>query len=211
MNRLDLGKLEQRFPAIYVTLISVLLGLVLEDMASQLRDAGTYDSLTWAIALYVTTITIASWTTYTFVAITQVRRPRVLDSLNVFLVAATIYLMSSCFGKTPDYFFSAVALYNLAALYSTHYNMRMLAQVMPFRVGFKDIGWTYSIPVFTAIAYPFITALAHNDLTPALVIVFAYLPSALTLVSVGLFRQAWKNLLDRAEAMQAQATASTLL
>lgn len=201
MNRLDLGKLEQRFPAIYVTLISVLLGLVLEDMASQLREVETYDGLTWAIALYVVSITIASWTSYTFVAITQNRRPSVLDSLNVFLVAATIYLMSGCFGKTPDYFFMSVALYNLAALYSLHYNMRMLAKAMPFAVEFKDIRWTYSIASFKVIVYPFITALAHGDLPQTLVIFFAYFPSVLVLVWVGLFYRAWQRLLDRAEAL----------
>lgn len=82
---IDLDRIEGLFPTIYVTLISVLLGLALEDLLSLIRTVDNSDPWIWVVGISMLTFYIAVWTGYAFLAITQKRRPRILDTVNEFL------------------------------------------------------------------------------------------------------------------------------
>jgi len=48
---IDLDRVEGLFPTIYVTLISVLLGLALEDLLSLLRSVDISDPWIWIVGV----------------------------------------------------------------------------------------------------------------------------------------------------------------
>ena len=138
MAGLNIARVEDLFPTIYITLISVLLAVGLEDAISQLREIESNDLFDWVIAVYVSGTTLAAWTGYSFIAITQVRRPRLLDSVNVFGLALGIFTLNSSIGESHRWFFSAVSLYMFLAAYAVFYNVKLLAEVLPFELQFKD-------------------------------------------------------------------------
>jgi len=138
MSRLNLARLEDRFPTIYITLISVLLAVGLEDAISQVRAVESNELFNWIITIYVCGTTLAAWTGYSFIAITQVRRPRLFDSVNVFALAIGIFIINSSIGEAHHWFFYATSLYMFLAAYAVIYNIRMLAEVMPFEMQFRD-------------------------------------------------------------------------
>ncbi|TDG13403.1 hypothetical protein E2F43_07625 [Seongchinamella unica] len=138
MPRLDISRIEDRFPTIYITLISVLLAVGLEDVISQVRTVESNELFNWVIAIYVSGTTLAAWTGYSFIAITQVRRPRLFDSVNVFALAIGIFIINSSVGKAHHWFFFATSLYMFLAAYAVVYNISMLAEVMPFDMQFRD-------------------------------------------------------------------------
>jgi hypothetical protein len=138
MQKLNLARIEDRFPTIYITLISVLLAVGLEDAVSQVRNVESSEFFNWVIAVYVGGTTMSAWTGYSFVAITQLRRPRLLDSVNVFGLAIGILILNSSIGKPHYWFFASFSLYMLLATYAVTYNLKLLGEVMPFDMQFSD-------------------------------------------------------------------------
>ena len=138
MSDFNIARIEDRFPTIYITLISVLLAVGLEDAISQVRTVQSNELFNWIILIYVCGTTLAAWTGYSFVAITQVRRPRLLDSVNVFGLAIGIFILNSSIGKSHHWFFFSVSFYMLLAAYAVAYNIRMLSEIMPFDMSFRD-------------------------------------------------------------------------
>ncbi len=138
MTPLNIARIEDRFPTIYITLISVLLAVGLEDAISQVRAVESNELFNWIITIYVGGTTMAAWTGYSFVAITQVRRPRLLDSVNVFGLAIGIFILNTTIGAPHHWFFFAFGLYMLLASYAVVYNISMLAETMPFDLRFSE-------------------------------------------------------------------------
>ena len=138
MTSLNIARIEDRFPTIYITLISVLLAVGLEDAISQVRSVESNELFNWIIAIYVAGTTLSAWTGYSFVAITQVRRPRLLDSFNVFGLAIGVFIINSSIGAPHHWFFFAFSVYMLLASYAVVYNIKMLADTMPFDMRFED-------------------------------------------------------------------------
>ncbi len=196
---IDLKRLEQLFPTIYVTLISVLLGLVLEDLVSQIRDADTRGPWLWIIAAVSLSYCISTWTGYSFIAITQKRRPRVLDSINVFLVAVGLFLINSSIDQHPAFFFFVVAAYAWAAIYAVIYNFRMFLEVLPFEGSFADYKWTVFVLIPFALGFPIIGTLSvQNALNYEVQMFFGATAMIVPVAWTSVFYPTWKNLLNRA-------------
>jgi hypothetical protein len=138
VTNLNIARIEDRFPTIYITLISVLLAVGLEDGISQVRSIESNGVFHWIVAVFVGGTTLSAWTGYSFVAITQVRRPRLLDSVNVFGLAIGVLIINSSIGTPHHWFFFAFSLYMLLASYAVVYNLKMLSDAMPFEIRFRD-------------------------------------------------------------------------
>lgn len=204
MAIIDLPRLEDRFPTIYVTLISVLLAICLEDLVSLVREASHYDAFLWSHAAYVTGTTIAAWTGYSFIAITQHRRPRLLDSLNVFFLAIGILTINSTIDQAAHWFFLSLGIYAIAIIYAVHYNIPMLADVLPFELPFREWRW------LVLIVWPFIPLgfgaawLSYKGLMSEgteLLVAYAFLLQPVSWAT--LFYAYWKRWLTRAESILA--------
>lgn len=199
MAHLNLSRIEDRFPTIYITLISVLLAVGLEDAIAQVREVESSEFFNWVIAVYVGGTTMSAWTGYSFVAITQVRRPRLLDSMNVFGLAIGILILNSSIGRPHYWFFASFSLYMLLATYAVVYNIRMLAEVMPFKVRFND--WApclYGVLLY-APPYAVISWLSfRGTFSVATELAFALFAMTQPILWAGSFYKFWKNVMNRA-------------
>ena len=200
MTGLNIERIEDRFPTIYITLISVLLAVGLEDAISQVRSAESNELFDWIIIIYVAGTTLSAWTGYSFVAITQVRRPRLLDSFNVFGLAIGIFILNSSIGAAHHWFFFAVSLYMLLASYAVIYNLKMLSDTLPFDMQFSDWApclWgvlLYSPPAAVAGTLSYLGLLSEN--AEIVLAVMATTQPPLWAIS---FYKMWKTAMNRAQ------------
>ena len=200
MKRVDLARIEDRFPTIYITLISVLLAVGLEDAISQLRASEPSGLFDWVIAAYVGGTTLAAWTGYSFVAITQIRRPRLLDSINVFGLAIGILILNSTIGKPHYLFFAAFSLYMMLATYAVIYNLRLLGEAMPFDLQFSD--WApclYGVLLYSP-PYAVIAFLSfRGTLSEPTELAFALFVMPQPILWAMSFYKVWKMAMNKAE------------
>ena len=199
MEPINLRRVEDRFPTIYITLISVLLAIGLEDTVSQVRAVESSELFNWLIAAYVGGTTLAAWTGFSFIAITQIRRPRLLDSVNVFGLAVGVFMLNSTIGQEHYWFFCAFALYMLLAAYPVLYNLPMLGETLPFEYRFKDWQWTlYALLLYI----PFYLAIGwfsyQGRLSDEIELLFLCLALTQPISWAIIFYAVWKKALDRA-------------
>jgi len=199
MSKLNLARIEDRFPTIYITLISVLLAVGLEDAVAQVRVVESSEFFNWVIAVYVGGTTMSAWTGYSFVAITQVRRPRLLDSMNVFGLAIGILILNSSIGKPHYWFFASFSLYMLLATYAVVYNIKLLAEVMPFKVQFRDWAPCLYGVLFYSPPYALISWLSYRGmLSYTTELAFALFAMTQPILWAGSFYKFWKGAMNKA-------------
>jgi hypothetical protein len=199
MEKLNLARIEDRFPTIYITLISVLLAVGLEDAISQARNVESSEFFNWMVAAFVGGTVISAWTGYSFVAITQVRRPRLLDSVNVFGLATGILVLNSSIGMPHYWFFASFTLYMLLASYAVVYNLKLLGEVMPFDMPFSDwapclYGVVLYIPPYAVITWLSYSG-ALGETTELAFALFAMTQPILWAMS---FYKMWKKAMNKA-------------
>lgn len=202
MTRINFARIEDRFPTIYITLISVLLAVGLEDAISQVRTIESNEMFNWIIVFFVSGTTLSAWTGYSFIAVTQVRRPRLLDSVNVFALAIGIFILNSTIGEAHHWFFFAFSLYMLLATYAVIYNIGMLGETMPFEPQFRD--WAPCLWGVVLYAPPGALAgwLSYRDLVGETTeIVLALVIMTQPLLWALSFYKMWKGFMNRARAM----------
>jgi hypothetical protein len=101
----NLKRIERLFPAVYVTLISILLGFAIEDLINRIRELSSINIYAVLVAISILCAIFAAWTGYSFVSMTQERLPRLLDCVNVFVLAFGVYLLNSTLGMEIWFFF----------------------------------------------------------------------------------------------------------
>ena len=150
----NLNRIERLFPAVYVTLISILLGFAIEDVISRLRELVSIDIHAVLVSISIFSAIFAAWTGYSFVSMTQERLPRLLDSVNVFALALGVYLLNSTLGKEIWLFFAAVFVYFVGALFATLYNFRILLENLPTNYTMKNFRWDILLIAHNFAIYP---------------------------------------------------------
>ena len=200
MKKVDPAKIESLFPTIYITLISVLLAVGLEDAISQVREVESSELFNWVVTAYVCGTTLSAWTGYSFVAITQIRRPRLLDSVNVFGLAIGIFILNSSIGKPHYFFFAAFSLYMLLATYAVVYNLKLLGEAMPFDLQFSD--WApclYGVLLYSP-PYAVIAFLSfRGTLSEPTELAFALFAMPQPILWAMSFYKLWKTAMNKAE------------
>ena len=140
-------KIEKLFPSVYITLISILLGFAIEDVISRLRELSPLDVQTVLIGVAILSAVFAAWTGYSFVSMTQERLPKLLDSVNIFLLAFGIYLLSSTLGLGVEWFFAALVVHFTFAMFATIYNFNILLRNLD-----TSYSWKIFLPNVVVIA-----------------------------------------------------------
>jgi hypothetical protein len=200
MKKVDPAKIESLFPTIYITLISVLLAVGLEDAISQVREVESSELFNWVVTAYVCGTTLSAWTGYSFVAITQIRRPRLLDSVNVFGLAIGIFILNSSIGKPHYFFFAAFSLYMLLATYAVVYNLKLLGEAMPFDLQFSDWAPCLYGVLFYSPPYAVIAFLSfRGTLSEPTELAFALFAMTQPVLWVMSFYKLWKTAMNKAE------------
>jgi hypothetical protein len=110
-------RVKQQFPGLFVTLVSVLIGLVLADLVSEARDRMTLWPLdagtlrTWAQLAGVGACAIASWIVYSHLGVARRCIPTLPDTIVAFLIPMPLLVLTGLSGRAdiwPFFYASGV-------------------------------------------------------------------------------------------------------
>ena len=110
-------RIKAQFPGLYVTLVSVLVGLVYEDLVSIARDRHDlwplqYTSVkTWVQVATAGAAAFLAWIGYAHIAIARRAIPTIFDSLNVLVMPLFLFVLNSAIGGPDHVWFYMLAGY----------------------------------------------------------------------------------------------------
>lgn len=194
-------RVAAQFSSLYLTLASVLVGLVLADLFGQVHARMVLWPLTletwrtWFQILGNTLATLSAWITYSHLGLLRKRLPTIWDTLDAMLVLVTIPVNAAT-GRhdAAPYFFWAGA-YCLLAICAVNLNVRMATRE-PLLAHLPRIGRFGGPYTFLYLGFPGflgLAAMSHLHLASPLLELSgaALVPVAGVLISI-LFMREWR-------------------
>jgi hypothetical protein len=199
-------RIREQFPALYITLVSVLIGLALADLVAEARMRMvlwplTLDTLrTWGELTGNLFSALAAWVVYAHIGISRRRIPTLADSLIAFSLPLFLLLLNSYVGVTPMwkwlYFASAFLVFSLA---TTLWNFHILRQETEL-ASFRRLSRITGYPIIFITGIPFYAADGWADqnhlLSPLLETVCALIPAPSALFLCHVFLREWRTAID---------------
>jgi hypothetical protein len=123
------ARVARQFSSLYLTLVSVLVGLVLADLFGQVHARMVLWPLsletmrTWCQIVGNTLVALSAWVTYSHLGLLRERLPTIWDTLDAALVLVTIPLNAATGRHDAAAYFFWAAAYSLLALCAIHINL----------------------------------------------------------------------------------------
>jgi hypothetical protein len=199
-------RIREQFPALYITLVSVLIGLALADLVSQARERMmlwplTIDTLrTWGELTGNLFSGLAAWTIYAHLGISRRRIPTFADSIIAFTLPLFLLLLNSYVGVAPMwkwlYFAAGFLVFSLA---TTLWNFHILRQETEL-ASFRRLGRLTGYPLIFISGIPFYAVAGWADqsgyLSPLLETLVAWIPAPSALFACFVFLREWNSAID---------------
>jgi hypothetical protein len=141
-------RLEDNYSAIYITLVSVMLGLALDDVVSIMRSIENLTLFTWVTAIFSVHVIFNAWVGYASAASAVRLVPSVWDALNVFVLSVAHFGLNSAIGEAPIVFFYSASCYSAIAGGVVYYNVWRVNQDDAIKLElatFRIIFWINAI------------------------------------------------------------------
>jgi len=116
-------RLKENYAAIYITIVSVMLGLALDDLVTTMRSIESLSPFNWLTGAFVAHVIFNAWVGYSAAASVARLVPSVWDSLNVFTLTIAHFTLNSAVGAAPVVFFYSACFYSAIAGGVTYYNV----------------------------------------------------------------------------------------
>lgn len=142
------ARLEDNYSAIYITLVSVMLGLALDDVVSILRGIEDLTLFNWVTAAFSVHVIFNAWVGYASAASAVRLVPSVWDALNVFVLSVAHFALNSAIGEEPIVFFYSASCYSAIAGGVVYYNAWRVDQDDAIQLDlatFRSILWINAI------------------------------------------------------------------
>jgi hypothetical protein len=203
------ARVAKLFPSLYLTLVSVLVGLVLSDLFSEMHARMTLWPLTieacrtWCQVLGNTLAALAAWVTYSHLGLVKQRLPTVWDTLDAVLVLITIPSNALVGRHEAAGWFLVAGCWNLLAVCAVRINLWQASRE-PSLSHFARIGrfsGPYNYLYVGVPAFMVMSVLSYLHMTTPLVELAAAATAPIAGVGVTLlFMREW-----RAAVLQARA------
>jgi len=197
--------LEQRvarqFSSLYLTLVSVLVGLVLSDLFSSAHDRMTLSPLTfetartWGQIFSNSLAVLSSWMTYSHLGLLRNRVPTIWDTIDAMLVLVTVPLNAATGLHDGAAWFFWAAAFSLLGITAIRINLWQAAREPALahlrRLG--RFGGPYTFLYLGVPGYLTLALASHLHLTPLWLeaLVTTTTPFAVVLVTI-LFIRDWR-------------------
>lgn len=201
-------RVKQQFPALFITFVSVLIGLVFADLVSEARSRMTLWPLnlatlrTWAQIFSMAASAFAAWVVYSHLGISRTHIPSFADSFGAVLVPTPLLIFNSFVGLPqiwPWFYFASA--YLLVCLGSSLWQLRLThaeLELHTFRdmhrpTGFLGVFYT-GVPLFALAGW----GDQHGWLSAWMELSLAALPIPAALLCVHLFLRDWRHAIESA-------------
>ncbi len=110
--------LSSQFPTVYITFLSILVGLALEDLFSSVKateelfQLSSTAAVVWLQVLFSLMATIGAWMHYSTVAMLRNSVAQPIDAINILQLTISLFVLNACIGiETTGLFWLAAAFY----------------------------------------------------------------------------------------------------
>jgi hypothetical protein len=194
-------RVARQFSTLYMTLVSVLVGLVLSDLFGQIHGRMILWPLTletgrtWAQIFGNTLAVLASWVTYSHLGMLRRRLPTIWDTVDVLLVLNVIPLNAETGRHAAAGWFLWAAAFSLLGVTAVRINLRQATREPALahlpRIG--RFGGPYTFLYLGAPGYLGMAALSYLHLAPPwLELAAASTPAAASVFVTALFMREWR-------------------
>jgi hypothetical protein len=196
-------RIKAQFPALFITLLSVLVGLVLADMVAEARtrislwplDVETLRN--WGQLAAHASSALTAWVIYSHIGISHERVPSLSDSVVAFIVPLTLLLAMSLIGRDEVWPWFYYASFSLAVSLVTSMWLLYLSRDEPQMAYFGKLLRTRGYFVVFYIGIPTYAAAGALDqlgaLSPQVQLLFAGIPMPTALAAAHLFLRDWRE------------------
>lgn len=202
-------RVQERLPDLFVTLVSVLTGLVLADLVTEARarmrlwPLDLQSMLTWCQLSATFLSAIIAWIQFTHIGVSRHRLPTFGDSIVTFAIPLGVLIVTSFIGRPEGWpWFYAAAAYLVVAIVSVAWHLR-LAMAEPelagLQAGLRPTGFLgplyFAAPFYACVGW----ADQHGWLSPLGEVLLAAGASPTALFVGYLFFRDWHRTLPSAE------------
>jgi hypothetical protein len=201
------GTLERRiklqFPALFITLLSVLIGLVLADMVGEARTRIELWPLnvetlrSWGQLGAHTASALTAWIIYSHIGISHERIPSLSDSIVAFIVPLTLLLAMSLIGRELIWPWFYYGSFSLVVSLATSTWLLHLSRGEPEMARFAHLLRTRGYFVIFYVGIPVYAAAGLFDqlhlMPPVVQLMFAATPLPSALMAAHLFLRDWRE------------------
>jgi hypothetical protein len=204
-------RIKQQFPGLFITLLSVLIGLVFADLVAEAHARMTLWPLTvdairtWGQIFAMGTCALTGWVFLAHIGISRLRIPTLEDSLIVFLTPVPLLIGNSFVGLKEVWPWLYYASFYLAmSLGATFMQVRM-ASAESELASFARIAKPFGPALVLYIGIPFYAAAGWADsqamFSPVTEMLLAMSPTPAALCFLWLFFRAWHRAIAEAPAL----------
>ncbi len=207
-------RIREQFPSLYITLVSVLIGLALADLVAEARAHMqlwplTVDTLrTWGELTGNLFSALSAWTIYAHLGISRRRIPAFADSLIAFTLPLFLLILNSYVGVGPMwkwlYFASGFLVFSLATTLWNFHILRLETELASFR----RLGRLTGYPMIFISGVPFYAIAGWADqngyLSPLLETLVAWIPAPSALFACFIFLREWRAAIDATHGISAR-------
>ena len=201
------GALERRiklqFPALFITLLSVLIGLVLADMVAEARTRIELWPLnvetlrSWGQLGAHTASALTAWIIYYHIGISHERIPSLSDSVVAFIVPLTLLLAMSLIGRELIWPWFYYGSFSLVVSLATSMWLLHLSRGEPEMARFAHLLRTRGYFVIFYVGIPVYAGAGLLDqlhlMSPNVQLLFAAMPAPSALMAAYLFLRDWRE------------------
>ena len=196
------ARVARQFSSLYLTLVSVLVGLVLADLFSTIHARMILWPLTWETArtwcqIFGNTLAVLSaWVTYSHLGLLRNRLPTIWDSVDAALVLVTVPLNAATGRHDATGWFFWAAAYSILALAAVKINLWQATQEPALRhlPRLGRFSGPYSFLWVGGPGYLAMSAACYYHLATPLLELLATATAAIAAVVVTiLFMSAWRE------------------
>jgi hypothetical protein len=204
-------RIKQQFPSLFITLLSVLIGLVFADLVSEARGRMTLWPLgvgtlrTWGQIFAMGTNALNCWVFLAYIGIARLRIPTLDDSLIVFMAPVPLLIGNSFVGLRelwPWLYYASFYLF--MSLITTFVQVRAASaerELASFARITKPLGpllvLYLGIPFYAAAGW----ADSHGMLSPVAEMLLAASATPAALSFMWLFFRSWRRAIEETPAL----------
>lgn len=203
-------RIKQQFPSLFITLLSVLIGLVFADLVSEAHARMTLWPLTvdtirtWGQIFAMGTCALTGWVFLAHIGISRLRIPTLEDSLIVFLTPVPLLIGNSFVGLKEVWpWFYYASFYLAMSLGATLMQARM-ASAESELASFARIAKPFGPALVLYIGIPFYAAAGWADsqamFSPVTEMLLAISPTPAALCFLWLFFRSWHRAIAETSA-----------
>ena len=191
-------EIRNHYPTVYITLISILLGLALSDLISIFRSLDSPGYFEWLSLIYVVLIIINAWVAYSLHAISIKSIPVTAYDINVFAISVAHFSLNSFIGKTHYQVYLAVAFYSLISLFTLIYIIKRASRYSNNQNSLKFYKSVLSTNVLGVIIASTVAYLSYKEMLSMTLEIIIFIVGYLCVFAwLYFYWSTWKKTLDK--------------